>query len=743
MILTREFYDELLLNRDRQLYTKIDLLNWNEEKIREVQGFITSGDLSIDGNSAIRRNLNISFALNKEDLDISEIVRELNINKKFAAYIGVKNNTQYVNNPLYTNPKYKEITAEIIWFKLGVFVPVDISFSHGVDSAEISISAQDKMVLLNGDIAGELGDEIDFVDTLTSSNTPYYHVIREIVAQFGGIDYSRINISDLPLYAESLYRATSNIPLYVDSNNRAFNSNGIPLTNSTGTLLSPAIESGDILSVQVALAAQSQEEKLEFSANDTVATVIEKVKSSIPGDYEYFFNVDGDFVFQLKKYLSEVNQEGYFQEGNSKKYSSNFDSIPYLYDFSNKDLIASFSNSPVWKGIKNDFYVYGKGDLLYHIAIDKKPVVPSTFYKKTNGVWDISEANREPYNQPWQQYIIDLTEFNQQHYPEKPESKYYNELKKNFQYDETYGTGIYKLRKENGQEVRSQMGIWRYSKGGVKVFTGNTSTGSLIISNVSDFYQVGVGKTVTGSALSSQNTYTITDINTITKEITLTGISAGVSAGTGITFSVATDEFFDTPSTVMGNPASWDYYFDIIDDSNSEVGQFSIDAIGRRIKAVPKDQNITVLYPFYTGDATYVDGSGNAIRIIVFRDPLVGDDFELINADALEIEKQVKLAGYSYVCVLESQILNWIDNTDFLYANDAYSIIKNLLYTHTTFNESISMESIPLYFLDVNTRINIADSTTDIFGDHYLTSISIPLTADGTMSMSGNKIYNK
>lgn len=623
MFYNREFLDELFLNRDRELYIKIILLTWDELKIKEIQGLVLDGSLNIDGNSIIRRSLSLNMALDEDSFYLHETVHDITISRKIQVYIGLKNNTTYGNYPDLVSNDLKYLTDSIIWFNIGIFVPTDVSLNHDIENSSISISAQDKMVLLNGDIAGQLGYDIDFVNTITNEDLPYQTIIKDSVSYFGGIDESKVLVLDVPYYAESLTRvplenftyygtgqtsdpnniyyegtqanptssiqvgqtivqiftnqygegllsagatvssisgvgnsfgisqpilSSGNFTFYISPavklystsignyGKRTFNIN-VASALTTGTELSPAIVPGQILPLQVVLSPKNKDTKIEVSSTDNVTTILDRVKSDLLGEYEYFFDIDGNFIFQFKKNLeSSLSSIELFQNDGGRKYLSNFESIPYIYDFSDKEIISSYSNTPNWKGIKNDFYVYGANNLLYHLVIDTLPQVPSEFYiKDSSGSWT---SNLENYSQPWQQYIIDLTEYNAQNNPEISENRYYPELKRYFEYNSEDGTGIYK-------KTSATSGIWR-------------------------------------------------------------------SANTG----EEEDDF--SSSKPLGDPFTWNYFFDMISDANTRVAKFSINAIGRRIKSI-RDDSITIIYP-RTLEPTYTDSSNRSVKVILYED---------------------------------------------------------------------------------------------------------------------------
>jgi len=728
MFFNREFYDELFLNRDRTLFVRIELLNWQEEPVREIQGEVSSGNLSVDGNSNVRRTLNLDFILDTTRYSTDIVVNQINISKKIRVFIGLENNTRFgINRDLYESD-FKDLSEPIIWFNLGLFVPTEASLSHGIQESSISVTAQDKMVLLNGDIAGQLGADIEFVSTITRKSIPYIDIIREAVTYFGGMDRSKVLILDVPYYADSLARTTTTATVYIDSNNRSFNFNtGTAYGLGSPSTTTATISASEIISVQFLLAPQEQN-KIEVSSDNTVVDILTRVTEELPGDYEFFFDIDGNFIFQLKKNLtSRITEIDRLQDTYDAKYSANFDSIPYLYDFRGKELVSSFSNQPSWRGIKNDFYLYGKDGIFYHVVIDSIPDPPLQFFAKTTSTTNATgiigsstvsvvsttgiitgsyvtgdsniyhygtrvsgisgsiitltyplKANASStstgfskwnpsalgsYSQPWQQYIIDLQEFNLQENVGVAENRYYPELKKFFEYSSFDDTGIYKKTSEIA-------GIWRSS-------------------------------------------------------------SSGESEATS--FNV---------STPNGVPTSWRYFFDIIDDSSAEVSKFSVNAIGRRVRSVT-DHTISVLYFPVGVSPINIQPTFNK-KVIIFRDKDLTEsilDFQNKNESAIFLEEELKALNIQYISVLESQIESKISTEDFNYINDAFSNIKNLIYNHTRFNESVSFETIPLYFLKENNRIALEDVETEISGDYYLTSFSVPLSNEEYMSCEAIKIY--
>jgi hypothetical protein len=66
----------------------------------------------------------------------------------------------------------------------------------------------------------------------------------------------------------------------------------------------------------------------------------------------------------------------------------------------------------------------------------------------------------------------------------------------------------------------------------------------------------------------------------------------------------------------------------------------------------------------------------------------------------------------------------------------AQEVSRDLLYQYTNYNESIVIQAVPIYYLDVNSRITVQDSQTGIYGDFIIQSITLPLDAQSAMNIN-------
>ena len=69
--------------------------------------------------------------------------------------------------------------------------------------------------------------------------------------------------------------------------------------------------------------------------------------------------------------------------------------------------------------------------------------------------------------------------------------------------------------------------------------------------------------------------------------------------------------------------------------------------------------------------------------------------------------------------------------------------IDELLYNHTYCVESVTLQTIPVYYLEPNARIYVHDEDSKINGDYIVSKLSIPLTYNGTMSINATKAVER
>jgi hypothetical protein len=66
----------------------------------------------------------------------------------------------------------------------------------------------------------------------------------------------------------------------------------------------------------------------------------------------------------------------------------------------------------------------------------------------------------------------------------------------------------------------------------------------------------------------------------------------------------------------------------------------------------------------------------------------------------------------------------------------AFDLIREMLYQYLSYNTSVTINCIPKYYLEPNNVVYIRDDKSNIIGDYIITQYTVPLTYNGTMSIS-------
>ena len=86
--------------------------------------------------------------------------------------------------------------------------------------------------------------------------------------------------------------------------------------------------------------------------------MLDKIKSVL-GNFEYFYDIEGNFRFQeIKNYLNTTQAKNIIENLDNSSYSVfDLSKGKATYDFTNSNLIISYSNSPQYNKIKNDYVI--------------------------------------------------------------------------------------------------------------------------------------------------------------------------------------------------------------------------------------------------------------------------------------------------------------------------------------------------------------------------------------------------
>lgn len=667
-------------------WVRIDVLDMEERTIESIAGRVLPGStITIDGSSSVRRTCSITFIAEEEDNDLTNVENLLSVNKKIKIMVGIENHiSDYYNN--------------IIWFPQGIFVIVQPSISHSTGGCTINLSCKDKMCLLNGECGGGLPTSVTFheyeqmigervcpsdpafISTLEPNNyTVYsyqdggvikyktwskeygwievddnssvgemvavpqliYDIIQTLVCNYGGESLDKILINDIPLEIKQIVRYVGSNTLYYNTDTSQYTTDESYVTEDgtwrsfgynedVGYIYTDFVYPGTLIS----------------NIGDNVCSILDKIKNAL-GNFEYFYDVNGNFVFQeVKNYLNtSYDPSDRFRLDNNRRIEvaenglSIIDDTNYAVDFysNNKSvytfqegsgLITSYANTPVYMNLKNDYHIWGKNSdgyaIHYHLAIKNKPQIMNTYS------------------------VVFL--------------------------------------QEDGEY-----------------------TGGLRLAGASD-----VGESYTPSDWRA--------------ELYLQGLTKQKS---GIRPDVYEQELLDLfdaiydfkekkfKADLVNRPNDLQYFFDYLEPI-SHLYDCSVDLLNSKVYSYQQDKIIRL----YNNDIP------NVIMIDLTMD---------VNTRAKIIER-CENEGQPYANV-ESNIYSNVAIGTTGYS--AQEVARDLLYQYTNYNESITIQSIPIYYLDVNSRITVYDQKAGIYGDYIIKSISMPIDARNTMNITANRALER
>lgn len=369
---------EFLLKLDRanlrEHWCRLTLLSFAEEPIKEIQGLISSGSLNVNGNAAIRRTISLTMIANEETNNLENIDNLISIDKKIKIEIGL------------TNPfkSYKKKYGDLIWFPCGIFVISSANMSNSTSGCSISISGKDKMVLLDGSVGGMLPSSVTFhqidVEDEEGKITYEYPTIRQIIKEavfhFGAEDESNIFINDIEETGKLLIKYKGSVPMWLRDDGSYFYIGNNPPDKNINSW--KKYESGEDVGYKSTPLTYPGD--LTMSAGQSVTNVLDKIVTALGGNYEYYYDVFGRFIFQAKKNYLNTSYTP-IHELNGENYISFFNDSKYAYAFNDSQTVISVSKNPSYDNIKNDYICWGQRKLTdslsvgirYHVVIDKKP----------------------------------------------------------------------------------------------------------------------------------------------------------------------------------------------------------------------------------------------------------------------------------------------------------------------------------------------------------------------------------
>ena len=863
----REFLRELDKHRSKTTYARIISLTLNETPIQAIEGRVTQGSINLDVDSAVRRSCSLTMVA--KDVDIKDYYWGLDT--KFKLEIGLQNTI---------DDRY----PEIIWFPQGIYIITSFSTALATNSYTINIQGKDKMCQLNGEVGGSITaptqfdswEEEDEFGNWVIQKYPIKDIIRDAVHEYGGEPFENIVINDIDDMGLELleYRFDDPMFLFREVNddtyyNGTFNAdtkcfvNGVEstigekeeyvdedgekalrykhsydtLVNSLANPLTPTIfkfpgddteyciakiEYGDTAGYRITDLIYPDD--LIGNVGEALTSILDKIKSML-GEFEYFYDTDGRFIFQRKRnYINSVWTPIIDQDNTNEDYVDNIAaSSSETYVFSGNELFTALNNAPNLNNVRNDYSVWGtrKGiggaDLPIHMryCIHEKPQQ----YKNYEGVMytvnDLAEVVPMPEisllpeclrgefdgGRWWE--IHDWAEVYRAYtgaYPDGligtyctttckidlnqyfPKGSTWNKDRPLFLFevnpDGTMGYAGHNPTREGSPPSSSCSHYYSYfvekASNGIKayVFNPQIPTGTKILYKKVDWREIIFQMQKDFRKHHREDDFILKIIEN-NKDIYPTGVTGYEPFYVDLEgfwrqlyypadekeemikkydkkISVAKDEYFlaneekDSDKMksietrikslesekedfikdynanyypedhelaywhrgVYESPHTLNFWFDFL-DMDGELNKYSCKAIGFRPKAV-NDTNVKSIYFRET-------------PMIIFAK----------NPDAIE-----RKSGYRYFQSPDIESMFSI-STQGKSAKDA---IDELLYQHSYAIESTTITSIPIYYLQLNTRVNIFDDRTGVNGNYIISKLTLPLTYNGTMNITATRV---
>lgn len=672
------------LSTVKHTLVQIELLDLQERPISRVEGEVISGGISVDGDSPIRRTLNMVFLTTDNNYKILETSNPLSLNKKVKVYIGIKDLETKEDKP-------------IVWFKCGTYVMSKCTSSASVAAQQISITAQDKMCLHNGEVAGaleyttrldsetispsyaryienlqnackELQEDLEhkenYLEEIESNLTTIYKEVEgansiletSVMNMYSLV--SKIKVLGLGEELENTVQELSESISYLSINSKmkkltikeiiryaaislAGELPGKVVINDVPDKIKTPILVDDEGTIGYKMIDYIYPTELTLTTGQPVSSVYEQCKQALGGNYEYFYDVDGNFIFQeIKNYLN--NNIPSLKDLKAIDYRYSFDKVPVQFDFSQYNIETAYVNTPNWNNIKNDFYVWGYNDdqlIGYHLVIDDKPLIPSN-------VKDLTEPSLQ---MDWREFII-----------------------------HNYDVGI------NNDFVGKC-----YIKDIENMDSSKVGNVCCVVDKEvsAPLYRVWNG--------SSWEEFSIRDV---------THVAEYPDYYLELSSIWKTDRYKDNYEK-KENVNGYNYNFDII-EGDQELSKFSVKTIGRR-KYPVEDDNVKQLYPTIIED------------ILVYYDDAdlqyTSTPEKAIKLNNVEDFKNYKAVGNIY--------------------KDAFSAVKENLFQHTVYNEQLQITCSPIYNLEVNWRCFAAFAKINTNGFFLTKKINFNFDPTGLMTV--------
>lgn len=654
-LVDEQFLRELDAAKNKQVFVRLTVLDIHNLPVGSIEGRATGGSLNKNGSSNVRVTGNVTIVADESNYQIENIDNIISLNKRVEVEIGYEN---------VLHNKYRDYG--VIWFPQGIMCITQPSVTHSTSSYTIALTLKDQMALLNGDLGGILPAAVEFSPmTVYDENNEAYRkpalvkdIIYTLVNELGGISKDKIFIRDLPERITNIcsWAGTTTGYLVDNGGGQSGVSNKVSVKEVEGRTLKEYYY-GDIMGYSPFEFVYPG--NLAANPGDSIASVLDKIKNTL-GNYEYFFDVNGNFIFQqIRNYLNVGSAIENLTDLLDSQYFINESSGKSVYQFNDTNLITAVQNTPQYTKIKNDINVWGKRNneaIRYHAVIDKKPEIEIPSFHillKQDPIDTVEEIVKARYGGKY--YAVAVP------------SDYQG---------------------EDDKTISTTNMDWRLYLYLIHVTQKDTN----------DYVKGPYAEELYA------NLPLIMDLSTLEDDGSCKWFAEEVSA---------TD-----PARYWEMP----YFLDIIDSVNPAINQFNVSKIGRKT-AIIKQDSVNCMFGY----------NPNAIPDVMF--------FAASDPQTETWRETYHDSGKQLVQV-RPDIFNRLMNknvTDY----SALECLRSNLHEYISYNENISLTTLPIFYLEPNTRISVTDRDASVSGDYMIKSISVPLTTNGTMTIQASKALER
>ena len=206
----------------------------------------------------------------------------------------------------------------------------------------------------------------------------------------------------------------------------------------------------------------------------------------------------------------------------------------------------------------------------------------------------------------------------------------------------------------------------------------------------------------------------------------------------GTSGATAPSGFGDENNLIKDNSAAGNNLTWKLNQVSIDFNKMKVSAIGSRKSAV-FDKDINTLFSPKDALAYFYTSGYYFVAIDDFLGYESYSDRFHVALEALIKQLSISYPDIKLIFVPQSQINSLYNINKLTRLKDAYSSIKRNFYLNFVNGQSINILTIPIYTLEPNSIIKVSDESSDLYGNFLMSDYSIPLSNEGSLSITASK----